>query len=116
MAKDITVMSPEELNIRDEDVAKMKIEKETMEVTLDVNVQLYFKHCEACKGVISFALSDVPVNEPEAQIKGYAVSGLHDALLKEAFLKCKVGTWVMLVASDDISRVVIEDVTVKKGE
>ena len=116
MAEDITVMSPEELNIRDEDVAKMKIEKETMEVTLDVNVQLYFKHCESDKVVISFALSDVPVNEPEDKLKGYAINALQEAMIKEEFIRCKIGSMIMLVASDDISRVVIEEVAIRKGE
>ena len=112
MAEDITVMSPDELDIKDEDLKKM----ETQEVTLDVNVQIYFKHCESHKGVISFILSDVPAKTPEAQLKGYAVNALHDALLKEEFLKCRVGAGVMLLASDDVSRVLIEEVTVKKGE
>ena len=110
----VTVMSPEELNIRDEDVAK--VEKETKEVTLDVSVQLYFKHCESHEGVISFILSDVPKNTPEDNLKGYAVNALHDALIKEELLKCKIGTGIMLVASDDVSRVLIENVTVRKGE
>lgn len=112
MAKDITVMSPEELDIKDEDMKKM----ETQEVTLDVNVRLYFKHCESDKGVISFVLSDVPKNTPEENIKGYAVNALHDALIKEEFLKCKVGTGIMLIASGDISRVFIENVAIRKGE
>ena len=108
----VTVMSPDELDIKDEDLKKM----ETKEVTLDVNVQLYFKHCESHKGVISFVLSDVPVNTPDETLKGYAINALHDALLKEEFLKCKVGTGVMLLASDDVSRVLIENVAVRKGE
>mgnify|MGYP007013925020 CR=1 FL=1 len=108
----VTVMSADELDIKDEDLKKM----ETKEVTLDVNVQLYFKHCESHKGVISFVLSDVPVNTPDETLKGYAINALHDALLKEEFLKCKVGTGVMLLASGDVSRVLIENVAVRKGE
>lgn len=108
----VTVMSPDELDIKDEDLKKM----ETKEVTLDVNVQLYFKHCESHKGMISFVLSDVPVNTPDETLRGYAVNALHDALLKEEFLKCKVGAGVMLAASDDVSRVLVENVAVRKGK
>ena len=109
----VTVMSPDELDIKDEDLKKM----ETKEVTIDVTGTIYYKGTPGgTTAVVSFVLSDVPVNTPDESLKGYAVNALHDALLKEEIIKCKVGTNVMLQATDDISRVFIENVTVRKGE
>lgn len=109
----VTVMSPDELDIKDEDLKKM----ETQEVTIDVTGTIYYKRTPGgTTTTVSFVLSDVPVNTPEESIKGYAVNALHDALLKENIIKCRVGTNVMLQATDDISRIIIENVTVRKGE
>lgn len=109
----VTVMSPDELDIKDEDMEKMK----TQEVTVDVTGTIYYKRTSgSTTAIVSFVLSDVPVDTPEDNIKGYAVNALHDALLKEAIIKCRVGSNVMLQATDDISRILIENVTVKKGE
>lgn len=106
----VTVMSPDELDIKDEDMEKMK----TTEVTLDVKIQVYFKHCESCKAIITFAIAEVPVNFSEPQIRGSAIDALHDALVKEQFIKCKVDKSIMLFATDDISRIIIDDVVIIK--
>ena len=109
----VTVMSPDELDIKDEDLKKM----ETQEVTLDVTGTIYYKGTPGgTTAMVSFMLSEVPKNTPDETLKGYAVNALHDALIKESIIKCRVGTNVMLQATDDISRVFIENVTVRKGE
>ncbi|MBR6135035.1 MAG: hypothetical protein IKQ22_00915 [Clostridia bacterium] len=112
----VTVMSPDELDIKDEDMEKIKV-PETQEVTLDVTGTIYYKKTPgSTTAIVSFVLSDVPVNTPEENIKGYAVNALHDALLKEAVIKCRVGSNIMLQVTDDISRILIESVTIRKGE
>jgi predicted HTH domain antitoxin len=112
MDENVTVMSPEELDIKDDDMEKMRTE----EVTLDVNVQLYFKHCESCLVTISFSLADVPVSTSEAELKGSIVNALHDAFVNEDFIKCKAGSRIMLFAPEDVSRLIIEDIKIRKGE
>ena len=108
----VTVMSADELNIRDEDIKKM----ETQEVTLDVKVYISSKTNDPSRGIISFILSDVPANEPEDKLKGYAINALQEAMVKEEFIKFKDSTGVSLFAADDISKVTIEEVAVRKGE
>lgn len=109
----VTVMSPDELDIKDEDMKKMG----TQEVAIDVSGTIYYKRIPGgTTAIVSFVLSEVPKDTSEESIKGYAINALHDALVKEAFIKCRVGTTVMLQATDDISRVLIEKVTVRKGE
>lgn len=108
----ITVMSPDELDIKDEDVKKM----ETQEVTLDVKVYISSKTNDPSRGIISFILSDVPKDTPEGNLKGYAINALQDAIVKEEFIKFKDSTGVSLFAADDISKITVEEVTVRKGE
>ena len=111
--ENVTVMSPEELDIKDEDMKKM----ETEVVTLDVSVQFASRTNDPSRGVITFALSEVPVDTAEDQLRGYVINGIHDALIKEEFIKFKENTGnIALIASDDISKVTIEEIKVKKGE
>ena len=108
----VTVMSPDELDIKDEDLKKM----ETHEVTLDVKVYICSKTNDPSRGIISFILSDVPKNTPDDNLKGYAINALQDAMVKEEFIKFKDSTGVSLFAADDISKITVEEVAVRKGE
>ena len=111
--ENVTVMSPDELDIKDEDLKNV----ETQEVTVDVTGTVYYKRIPGGATVtVSFALANVPVDIPDENLKGHAINALHDALIKEEVIKCKTGTTVMLQATDDISRVLIENITVRKGE
>lgn len=110
--ENVTVMSPDELDIRDEDIKKT----ETQEVTLDVKVYISSKTNDPSRGIISFILSDVPKDTPEDNLKGYAINALQEAIVKEEFIKFKDSTGVSLFAADDISKITVEEVTVRKGE
>ena len=112
MSEDITVMSPDELDIRDEDMEKAQL----MEVTIDVKVYISSKTNDPSRGVISFLLSEVPKNTLEANVKAYAVNALQDAMVNEEFIKFKDSTGVSLFATDDVSKITVEEVTIRKGE
>ena len=97
----------------------MTEKKATTNIVAQLTTKLYLKNCDniCSDAIITFNMTDVPVDAPEEQIKNTVI----DALYKEynkgtGAIRCMLTEDISFIAIDTVACIKIKDIKIIKGE